>query len=194
MYTAEQKVKAEEYITHERNVTLRLAGMTEDELTPEQDRALTDYVRVSAAIYLAKWGPEGPRGAVLRAETDAEAEARIEWEESIKSAEQKRKERVCNLVTFNLEGYTDDDQRVRVTLYDEMYEPWRQRYVAEGLASEQDTMYDLVASVYDWYKHALYDIHLAVVIGPEETVNVVRTWCNLIECRDYIRQLKEDGE
>jgi hypothetical protein len=202
VYTPEQKAKAEEYVQHERNVTLRLYGKTEDELTPEQDSALTDYVRVSAAIYLAKWGPEGPRGAVLRAETDAEAEARIEWEESIKTPEQKRKERVCNLITFNLEGCTDDSQSVRLCWYEEMEDRWREKYISEGQASDQDAMYDVIATVYTStgrVEHDRYDVRLAVAVSPDEAVSIVAVWVNLFEVEfkdyhDYIAHVSEVEE
>jgi hypothetical protein len=68
-----------------RNVTLRLAGVTdESQLSAEQLAALDRYEAAYQAFYLSKWGESGPRGSVLRMETEAETEARLQWEAAIK--------------------------------------------------------------------------------------------------------------
>jgi hypothetical protein len=193
MYTADEQKLAEEYVQRERGVTLRLAGMTEDELTDEQEIALTRYVRVSAAVHLAKYGPEGPRGNVLRMETEAETAARLEWEEAIKSPEQKRKDRVTQAILDQEPIWCTGHQLVRVRWYE---------YIAQGDATDQDAMYDIIATVCHttgWSEHDLYDVRLAVAVQPDETINLVSIWVNLNEVHhkdyeDYIANVSEEEE
>jgi len=200
MYTSEEQKLAEEYIQRERNVTLRLAGVLHEELTDEQDSALTHYVRVSTAVHLAKYGPEGPRGNVLRMETEAETAARLAWEESIKSAEQKRKDRVTEAILEQAKIWCSEHRYVRVRWYEEMYERWHEEYIAEGQATDQDVMYDIIVAVCyhtGWSEHDLYDIRLAVAVHPDETIDLVSIWVNLTEVHhkdyeDYIAHVSEE--
>jgi hypothetical protein len=71
-----------------RNVTLRLAGVIESELNPEQLAALDKYEAAYQSFYLSKWGEGGPHGSVLRMETEGETETRLHWEASIKPLQQ----------------------------------------------------------------------------------------------------------
>lgn len=76
-----------------RAVTLRMAGVTAEQLTAEQVAALDHYEAAYREFFLGKWGQAGPRGAVLRVETEAEIEARIAFEASIRPLQERlRKE------------------------------------------------------------------------------------------------------
>lgn len=72
-----------------RAVTLRMAGIVEPDLNSEQLAALDRYEAAYRQFFLGKWGEEGPRGAVLRVETEAEIEARIAFEESIRPLQER---------------------------------------------------------------------------------------------------------
>lgn len=72
-----------------RAVTLRMAGVTAEHLTAEQLAALDRYEAAYREFFLGKWGQEGPRGAVLRMETEAETEARLAFEASIRPLQQQ---------------------------------------------------------------------------------------------------------
>jgi len=81
--TQEQKFLDE--MSSKRSVTLRLAGVREDELNEEQRQALDAYMRAVESYYEQRWGKFGlPRGSVLREESEAETETREAWEEAIK--------------------------------------------------------------------------------------------------------------
>ncbi len=78
----------EEEMQIHRNVTLRLAGVTESQLNAEQLAALDRYEAAYRSFYLSKWGESGPRGSVLRMETEEETEARLQWEAAMKPLQQ----------------------------------------------------------------------------------------------------------
>ena len=73
----------------ERRVTLALARLTEQQLTPEQRSALDAYMDAYKAFYLGTWGFAGPCNAVLREETPTEAKTRFQWEANIQRQENK---------------------------------------------------------------------------------------------------------
>src|SRR5437870_4412322 len=74
----------------ERSVTLRLAGLSEEELTATQKAALDAYMHAYQDAYLAKFGEAGPRGASLRMETEAEMQTRLAWEAAITPEQEER--------------------------------------------------------------------------------------------------------
>ncbi len=67
-----------------RRVTLMMAGVSESDLNADQLAALDAYMAAYKAFYLSKWGLNGPRGAVLRMETEEETRTREAWEDAIK--------------------------------------------------------------------------------------------------------------
>lgn len=97
-YTPEEQIAIDEYCGRERVVTLRLYGLTEEDLTPLQAQALSAYLDATLSFYLTRYGPYGPRGAALRVETEEEARARQAFEEAIKTPERRLRDRITGFV------------------------------------------------------------------------------------------------
>lgn len=72
-----------------RAVTLRMAGVTAEQLTAEQLAALDRYEGAYREFFIAKWGKAGPHGSVLRMEEPGETEARIAFEASIRPLQER---------------------------------------------------------------------------------------------------------
>jgi hypothetical protein len=82
MMSQEQKF-LDEMASH-RRVTLMMAGVSESDLNADQLAVLDAYCTAYKDFYLNKWGINGPRGSVLRMETEEETRTREAWEEAIK--------------------------------------------------------------------------------------------------------------
>lgn len=93
-FTQEQQANFDHYFEIQRSVEMELTGrLSEQDLTMAQQEALNVYINAKKTFYIEKWGGL-PRGSVLREESKAEFDARLLWEESLKTEDEKTIERL----------------------------------------------------------------------------------------------------